>query len=222
MWFRASHATRFRPWILSKARNDGYGQDTSRHAAAVLRNMLGKAPKSKNWSVKCVCVCVTVGNRDVRELGPQAGVGPLRTRAERQCDRGGLADPRQPALPHICSLHQTGGPGRCQVCDLDPSECFHWTVSKQLGLIFPTSSLIISGLLHLDRQIITAGPLWPAEKTESRWRMCQTCVANDVIHLCPVLLLRICCPTGYDFKRPINSFYGACGSQQPLVTRLGV
>lgn len=126
------------PRLLSNHRthNEGSGRSKSRHPAADLRNVCDR-----------VCVCVTLGDGDVRELGAQAGVCSLRACAQCQCDCGGLADPCQPALPHVRSLHQTSGPWCGQVCNMDTSECFHWT-SWQLAnswIVFPTSSLLKSG-----------------------------------------------------------------------------
>lgn len=105
-----------------------------------------------SWPWKCVWqrVCVfPIGNRDVWELGAQAGVCAVRAGAHCQRDRGGLVDPRQPALPDLCSLHQTGGPRRRQVRNLDTSECSHWTAGYQLE--------------HISYAVVVDKWIWPKQ-----------------------------------------------------------
>lgn len=125
MWFRCDviHATRFKPnGTLASLQDTGWGlwPEQIRPYCSWPQICVWKKTKTKKCAWPCVC---QLGDGDVRELGAQAGVGPLQARAQCQCDSGGLADPRQPALPDICSLHQTRGPRCRQVCHLDPSEC---------------------------------------------------------------------------------------------------
>lgn len=65
----------------------------------------------------------------------------------------------------------------------------------------------------LDAHITTALTCCQCAARESCFTWCNV--------LYPVVLLRICFPTGYDFKCQIKIFYDrVCGSQQRLLTRL--
>lgn len=156
-----------------------------------------------NRQTKNPWTCLIAGNRDVWELGAQTGVCPLRAGAHCQRDCGGLADPSQPALPGVCSLHQTRGSWRCQVRHLDSSEYSHWIAPKVVFILilFHASSLFTGGFHRLH---------WLTKLSPHPMLICHLRAWN--------IYSSWCCGC-HDFKHPINVFYGCIGlSVQLLIT----